>query len=249
MGRRKKTSKSQSSGPPGGAEQQPAASLKRPLAEDDAALWERVTQSLTPFTGKKDRLHFGPLLDEKPFLPVPKQPVRKDIPRQAAQRQELEDLCAAFVRGLSQNEGVQGNRPSAARGPRQRTVGKVDVPVTTDFSRREMRQINSGRQPIEARLDLHGLYQEAAHMALRHFLRQCQDQDFRHVLVITGKGRTPAPSELMYGDTEQGVLRRVVPLWLAEPDLREIVSGFSQAPRRHGGAGALYVRLRRNRSV
>jgi DNA-nicking Smr family endonuclease len=41
------------------------------------------------------------------------------------------------------------------------------------------------------------------------------------------------------------VLRRMVPEWLARPDLRDLVVGFEEAGRRHGAAGALYVRLRR----
>ena len=41
------------------------------------------------------------------------------------------------------------------------------------------------------------------------------------------------------------MLRRSVPHWLPEPELRGIVLGFEEAPRHHGGGGALYVRLRR----
>jgi hypothetical protein len=44
---------------------------------------------------------------------------------------------------------------------------------------------------------------------------------------------------------ETGVLRRLVPHWLREPDLRSTVLGFEEAGPGHGGAGALYVRLRR----
>jgi DNA-nicking Smr family endonuclease len=40
-------------------------------------------------------------------------------------------------------------------------------------------------------------------------------------------------------------LRRIVPHWLGAPDLRAVVLGFEEAGRAHGGAGALYVRLRR----
>jgi DNA-nicking Smr family endonuclease len=52
--------------------------------------------------------------------------------------------------------------------------------------------------------------------------------------VITGKGSS--------GD---GVLRRRVPEWLSQPPLRQIVAGLSEAHRRHGGGGALYVALKR----
>ena len=133
-------------------------------------------------------------------------------------------------------------RESGDRGRAMRDL----MPQVEGFSRREMRAINSGRQPIEARLDLHGFYQEAAHMALRHFLQRCQRDRLRHVLIITGKGRSSSHGMTASGAGEQGVLRRLVPLWLCEPDLQSLVVGFAQAPRRHGGAGALYVRVRRS---
>ena len=41
------------------------------------------------------------------------------------------------------------------------------------------------------------------------------------------------------------MLRRSVPHWLRAPELRTVVLGFEEAARHHGGAGALYVRLRR----
>ena len=59
--------------------------------------------------------------------------------------------------------------------------------------------------------------------------------------VITGKGRVSA------SESERGVLRRRVPLWLGLPELRSLVVGFEEAHIGHGGAGALYVRVRRGR--
>jgi DNA-nicking Smr family endonuclease len=56
------------------------------------------------------------------------------------------------------------------------------------------------------------------------------------VLVITGKGES-------YGS--DGVLKRAVPAWFATAPFRALVSGQEAAGRRHGGAGAIYVRLRR----
>jgi DNA-nicking Smr family endonuclease len=58
------------------------------------------------------------------------------------------------------------------------------------------------------------------------------------VLVVTGKG---GPGD----DGRRGVLRQSVPHWLATEELRQFVVGFGEAERRHGGAGALYVRIRR----
>ena len=90
------------------------------------------------------------------------------------------------------------------------------------------------RDPIAARLDLHGYDQDRARAVLEGFLRRAWDEGFRAVLVITGKG--------VQGD---GILRRRAPEWLAAAHMAPIVAGVSEAHRRHGGAGALYVALRR----
>jgi DNA-nicking Smr family endonuclease len=88
---------------------------------------------------------------------------------------------------------------------------------------------------------------------LRAFLLSAQQQGHTTVLVITGKG-SPRPYAREGGlhdlgddatGRASGVLRRSVPRWLAEPDLRELVISYAEAGARHGGEGALYVRLRR----
>jgi DNA-nicking Smr family endonuclease len=58
------------------------------------------------------------------------------------------------------------------------------------------------------------------------------------VIVITGKDR----------GGEEGLLKRRLPHWLNAPDLRADIAGFAQAHRRHGGAGAFYVFLKRARA-
>jgi len=92
----------------------------------------------------------------------------------------------------------------------------------------------SGRDVVDGRLDLHGLTQDQAKAALAAFVLRGHAEGRRAILVITGKG--------LQGE---GVLRRRVPQWLAEAPLRPLVAGLSEAHRRHGGAGALYVALKR----
>lgn len=99
------------------------------------------------------------------------------------------------------------------------------------------RRIVRERDAIGARLDLHGLDQDRARGALHAFLIRAHAQGHRAVLVITGKGAL--------GD---GILRRRAPEWLTEPAVRPLVAGVSQADRRHGGAGALYIALKRRQA-
>ena len=49
------------------------------------------------------------------------------------------------------------------------------------------------------------------------------------------------------GEVAGGVLGRQVPLWLALPEFRAYVSACEQADTAHGGDGALYIRIRRQR--
>ncbi len=86
----------------------------------------------------------------------------------------------------------------------------------------------------QARLDLHGMTEAAAHKALTRFIAQCAKEGHHIVLIITGKGRR--------GD---GTLRRNLPLWLETPSLRPYIIAMAPAFVRDGGEGAFYVQLRR----
>lgn len=115
-------------------------------------------------------------------------------------------------------------------------------PPPLSIGRREKQGIVRGRVAIDARLDLHGLTVGEAHPALLGFLRRCQADGAKLVLVITGKGAPGAPRG------ERGVLRQQVPLWLGLREFRACILGFGVAHIAHGGAGALYVRLRKPRA-
>ena len=121
------------------------------------------------------------------------------------------------------------------------------VPRAEPLDRQTSRQLEKGQIGVEARLDLHGMRQRDAHAQLRRFLKSAHARGLKHVLVITGKGAEKAVSRSFYEDDERGVLRNAVPRWLAEPDFASLAVSFSPAPRRLGGEGALYVRLRRPR--
>lgn len=120
-------------------------------------------------------------------------------------------------------------RPSRRSGhPPKKTEGNKAIEPTRKH------RISREREEIGARLDLHGYDQDRARAVLEAFLRRAWDEGYRAVLVITGKG--------VQGD---GILKRRTPEWLAAPHLAPIVAGISEAHRRHGGEGALYVALKR----
>jgi DNA-nicking Smr family endonuclease len=138
---------------------------------------------------------------------------------------ELEDEPAAPPRASASTRRATPAKPS-------QPAPLPAAPALAPLDRRAKRRIASGRDDIDGKFDLHGLTQSEAHMELLHFLRSATARDARLVLVITGKS---------------GVLRRQVPLWLALPEFRMLTIGYETAHIRHGGEGALYVRLRRAR--
>jgi DNA-nicking Smr family endonuclease len=120
-------------------------------------------------------------------------------------------------------------RPSAPVSPPKPRIS-IDRPVRY--------KISKGRIQLDARIDLHGMTQHQAHSMLLNFLHQAWQHRLRHVLVITGKGSSLG---------SEGVLSRAVPEWFATPPFHSLVSGYAFAARQHGGHGALYVRLRRQK--
>lgn len=120
--------------------------------------------------------------------------------------------------------------------PRRAAALDPDRPVGLD--KRNWLRLKRGQLAIEQILDLHGQTQEQAHGRLDRFLAQSHASGRRCVLIVTGKG-----------EASGGVLRHMVPRWLNEGGNRERVLAYCAAQRQHGGAGALYVLLRRRRGT
>ena len=97
----------------------------------------------------------------------------------------------------------------------------------------------------EGGMRLKGRTLDRAHPALTRFILGADKSGKRLVLVSTGKGKMgdeggPSP-------TRFGVLRHQVPQWLSMAPLASAVLQVSQAHISHGGGGAYYVYLRRQR--
>lgn len=126
-------------------------------------------------------------------------------------------------------------RPMARPPAAAATPGERAAPAQIQ-NRAGEKRVRRGRLDIGATLDLHGHTQQTARTALARFLTAAHARGFRTVIVITGVGRDG-----------RGVLKQRLPEWLAEPELRKLASGFAEAHRTHGGAGAFYVFLRARR--
>jgi len=173
-------------------------------------------------------------------------------------RDDERDLWGAFSKAVKPLKKRPAAKADAAAVPIriEKVVKKAAVvaaapvlpapkspPPLATLGRREKAKVARGRVEIGGRLDLHGHTQAEAKARLHRFLENAQAREHALVLVITGKGKRGADS----WSNEGGILKRQVPLWLALPEFRSLVIGFEEAGIRHGGAGALYIRVRRRR--
>lgn len=108
---------------------------------------------------------------------------------------------------------------------------QMDGSLTKRFKREEYR--------VEAVLDLHGVTEKAAFDKVCDFIKASYSQSKRCVLIITGKGWDDMPF------SGKGVLRKAVPEWLSHSEISPLILAFKNPSEPMGGAGALYILLRK----
>jgi DNA-nicking Smr family endonuclease len=125
--------------------------------------------------------------------------------------------------------------------------GTFDISHTTEFlegavlglDRRLVRRLRNGEFAYQSHLDLHGMTAEQARAAVDSFLTTAYRRGYRCVLIVHGRG---------HNSTDQvPVLKRKVTAWLSRGSWARLVLAFTSARACDGGAGALYVLLRRKR--
>ena len=213
----------------------------RTLAAGERALWEQVARTTTPIAPQKksgrepanltnEDLNGGGL--ESADTPVPDLPPKRP----------------AFV----PDETLRLLRPSASKPSGSKIslhllddeIGPVGRPEA-GLDRRTSDRLRRGNREPDARIDLHGMTAERAHRACLQFLATELGRGSRVVLVITGKGGRGGSSNS--GTRCKGVLKAALPGWLRASPLGHSIVGIYEANPRHGGGGAFYVYLKRQR--
>jgi len=196
--------------------------MRRPrhLSAEERALWERVAGTALPLDPQR------PI--EEPIPPA--RPMKKHVVRQRDPIQHF----------------LLGEKVDHARGHDilpSLTSRLTRAPLNMD--NKAYGKMTRGKLKPEARIDLHGMTMGEAHPELIAFILGSHSIGRRLVLVITGKGKLHDEGGPM--PVRQGVLRHQVPQWMALPPLSQAILQVTPAHLNHGGHGAYYVYLRRNR--
>jgi len=213
----------------------------------------------TPFFAEKDKLA---ALVKPPAKPTPAKPVAAPKPVE----QPPERLFADAMAGVQPLEPDPRGRLGAPEpSPRPRVsrreeedaeayamladlvegVGPFDISATDEYiegigpgiDRRILKKLKRGDYAVQAHLDLHGLTSEEARVEVERFLDAARAANRRCVLLIHGRGH----------NSKEGVpvLKERLKVWLTRGRIGHAVLAFATARPADGGAGAVYVLLRR----
>jgi DNA-nicking Smr family endonuclease len=100
-----------------------------------------------------------------------------------------------------------------------------------------VRRLRRGEYAVQGHIDLHGMTREEAKGAVDRFLREARNQGKRCVLVVHGRGT--------HSKDQVPILKEALKAWLAANRFGRHVLAFATARPADGGAGAVYVLLRR----
>jgi DNA-nicking Smr family endonuclease len=123
--------------------------------------------------------------------------------------------------------------------------GPFDIADTDEFiegsapglDRRVLAALRRGEYAIQAHVDLHGLAKAEAKETVDRFLAEARRDGKRCVLVVHGRG--------LNSKDQIPVLKEQLKVWLQRGRIGKSVLAFATARPHDGGAGAVYVLLRR----
>jgi|TARA_R110002126_G_scaffold3263_1_gene18466 DNA-nicking Smr family endonuclease len=184
---------------------------------EDKKLWSFMTQDVTPLKGRVENID---ATDDDPHAQLDKE----DIYNNVAPR-------------------IEPARPQRIKAPAPQASLHHDLYNHADVDRRSFDKFRKGQMPIEASLDLHGYNQQQAYEKVTQFIARNAAMGLRCVMIITGKGRKDADGTYQ----EVGILKKSLPQWLEQVDLKSKILKVQQAQRFHGGSGAYYILLKRQK--
>jgi len=215
--------------------------------DDGERLWKKLAEGVKPLAETKHGKHAKPI--PSPLAGKPS-PLEGEVPARSADG------------GGERKPGAGGEAPLRPglrpghlplKGGGQSSPPPLVSGQLAGLDRRSAEKLRKGQMAVEATLDLHGMTQAAAHAAVARFIAARHAGGTRCVLIVTGKGkaadpfRPKAPPGRFTFSADRGVLREALPRWLNEPALRAHIIAVSPARPEHGGAGAVYVLLKRKR--
>jgi len=209
-----------------------------------------------PFRGLK-----LPPKEDKPKAPAPEPPPPPPPRREGLTDEELWQMATDGAAPLEdRKERIRpGPRPQARVPPQLdpeiaayeelralvRGEAPFDLADSDEFIEgcvhgldpRVVRRLRKGEFAIQGHVDLHGMTREEAKAALEAYVSRARHSGKRCILVVHGRG--------LHSKDQVPVLKDALKRWMMTARFAEHVLAFATARPHDGGAGAVYLLLRR----
>lgn len=190
-----------------------------PQVMDDAALFAQAMSDVVPLSKNLKGRRIATLLPPR------------ESPRPDDQGSGEDCWVANYLRNL-----VQGRVEFELSYSEEYMHGHIH-----GLDRKILEKLKAGQFSVESHLDLHGYNALQARDAAYEYLRVQYQLGRRCVLLIPGRGRNSPGG--------QALIREELPLWMTRDPLRRVILAFCTALPQHGGAGAVYVLLRKRKKT
>jgi|TARA_B110000971_G_C19953240_1_gene474410 DNA-nicking Smr family endonuclease len=115
-----------------------------------------------------------------------------------------------------------------------------------DLFDKELETTKQYNQAERFRFDLHGFTLLEANKKVRELIIHCQKNNFKEILLITGKGLHSNTSQNTYVSKELSKLKFAVPEYIkTQKDLLDKITSIEKAKVNDGGEGAIIVKLKK----
>ncbi len=164
----------------------------------------------------------------------------RDVP--PVQSGSFEQKSSPVIKPQGEEEEVRSKLQDLVSGKVEFTFEHTDEFIlgrVKGLDQKILIQLKNGQFSPEGHLDLHGFNALQAYTSLLSFIRENYLHGKRCLLLIPGRGKNSPEG--------YAVLREKVQNWLTRDPLKRVVLAFCTALPKHGGAGALYVLLRRQK--
>ena len=96
------------------------------------------------------------------------------------------------------------------------------------------------------KFDLHGFSLESANKKIKEILQYCIENNYKELLIITGKGIHSTNDQDVFSSKDLGKLKYSIPDYIKSNDeLRNFVISINNAKKEDGGEGALILKLKK----
>ncbi len=123
----------------------------------------------------------------------------------------------------------------------------ADFTKNLEYIEDKDKNLSKSKIPVKEvkKLDLHGCSLDEANSKVKVFINKSYEENFRKLLVVTGKGSRSKAYEDPYRSDDMSILKNSVPNFIkSNEDLLSKIIKISKAEQQDGGDGAFYILLK-----